>query len=79
MLLYQQVRGFFVNGKELNGYILTMLRKENKIPSSVGEKLLMASIFLKDGKQIPKELVLDLRSFGLSKNISKMTNSGHEI
>jgi len=72
MLLYQQIRGFFVNGKELNGYILTMLRKENKIPSSVGEKLLMASIFLKNGQQMPKELVLDLRSFGLSKNISKI-------
>ena len=71
MLLFQQVRGIAVSGKQLNGPVLNILQNEKKVPEIVTEKLRALTTCLEKNEPISENLIHDVKSCGLSRDISK--------
>ena len=70
MLLFQQCRGMAVCGTELTGLLLSHLILEKKIPQAVADKLYEAESLLLQ-EEVPTDLLRIIKSFGLSRDITK--------
>jgi len=71
MLLFQQIKGTIVCGTKLSYTVLSILVVDKKVPDVVAKKLLEAASALQE-EAVSDELLNLIRSFGLSKDITKL-------
>jgi hypothetical protein len=78
MLLFQQLKNTAICGDKITSVAVEVLISDKKLPENVAGQLMRATSLLQCGGEIPTETLNIIKDCGLSRDVTKISESGKE-